>query len=145
MAKNERTIAFGVVTDEAGVGDQIKKQQDISLDAVVNAIPKFLKVDDYTTFRAEYALQDSAIVIHFYFPPEFKGDASIYWATRFPQALDVSARSYFNADRPRLQAKYTQELNSWWFRASGYDHIVDMAGFIRGFFDALDAALEARA
>lgn len=148
MTKDERTVAFGYVPDGKvgeGLAQQQKQDNNISLGSVAQAVPKFTKVEDYTTFVAEYALQDGNIVIHFFLPADFKGNAGNYWAVNFPRALDATARSYFMADRPRLQAKYTPELQSWWFKANSYDHVVDIAGFIRGFFDALDAALETRA
>jgi hypothetical protein len=39
-------------------------------------------------------------------------------------------------------AKYTEELNSWWFKAQGYGDKIDIDGFILKFFEALDQALE---
>lgn len=143
---SERSVAFGHV-DEERLHETIEKQQsqgDFSLNSVANAVPVFVPVDDYTTFRAEYTLSDDNIVVHFFLPPDFRGQEGDYWAIKFPRALDVTARNYFAADRPRLQAKYTPELKSWWFRAMGYGHIIDLKGFVLGFFDELDAALEPR-
>lgn len=140
----ERTVAFGYV-EEDKLGDTLRTQQsqdNFQLSDIVDAIPKFKPVEGYTTFRAEYALQDSNIIVHFFLPPDFRGDKGSYWAIRFPRALDATAQHCFQATRPRLQAKYTEELESWWLRAQSYDHIVDLDGFMTSFFDLLDGALE---
>jgi hypothetical protein len=145
---NERTVAFGVV-DETRVGEHIQRQQahdggKISLSSIADAVPKFTPLS-YPTFLAEYAVQSGQdIVVHFFLPQGFLG-AQDYWTSRFPTALDATAREYFAAERPRLQAKFTQELNSWWFKARGYGHIIDLVGFVRKFFETLDASLRARA
>jgi hypothetical protein len=145
MSKHERTVAFGVV-DEGRVGEHIQRQQaneKISLGRVIDAIPQFIQVTHHPTFRAEYVVQNNEdIVIHFFLPVEVAFGA--YWTSAFPVTLDRFAQAYFSATRPRLQAKYTEELKSWWFKAHGYGHIVDLSSFIHGFFDGLDAALKDR-
>lgn len=142
---NERTVAFGYV-DESRLGETIdrldKKKDDLSLSTIAEGIPQFTQVDDYTTFRAEYTLQDENVVIHFFLPRELGEQVGEYWTVCFPRALDVTARAHFSADRPRLQAKYTEELKSWWFRAQSYGHIIDLKGFVSDFFEKLDRALE---
>jgi hypothetical protein len=112
-----------------------------SLSAVIDAVPKFISVDDFTTFRAEWTLQDGNVIVHFFTPSVAPTIA--YWTEVFPVALDRVGREHFEADKPRLQAKYTVELNSWWLRALKYDHIIDIVRFMDAFFDKLDAALEA--
>src|SRR6188768_3206480 len=129
MSKNERTVEFGYLPEgqqRVAINQQQQQDSNISLGAIADAVPRFTAVQLYTTFDAEWALQDENIVVHFFLPKDFRGDASNYWTQRFPTALDAVARAYFSADRPRLQAKYTQELNSWWFRAMSYAHVIDL-------------------
>lgn len=148
MSEKERTVAFGVV-DEARIGEHIQRQQahdadKISLSSVIEAVPKFTPVTNLSTFRAEWVLQNGRdIVIHFFAPPGLNSQQEHrnYWLTRFPTFLDATARGYFQAEHPRLQAKYTMELDSWWFKANGYEHIIDLAGFVRKFLESLDASL----
>jgi hypothetical protein len=144
---NERNVAFGYVEEEK-LGETIQRQQSqdhFPLGSIAEGVPQFIAVNDYTTFRAEYTLQDENVVVHFFLPPEFKEQVGEYWTIRFPRALDATARAYFSADKPRLQAKYTEEMKSWWFRALSYGHIIDLKGFVMGFFDELDRALERQA
>jgi hypothetical protein len=150
MSEKERTVAFGVV-DESRIGEHIQRQQDhdggkMSLGSIVDAVPKFTPVVHLASFRAEWVLQSGRdLVIHFFPPVGLAGPGNPvhrdYWLTRFPTFLDSTARSYFQAERPRLQAKYTVEVDSWWFKANGYEHIIDLAGFVGKFLEALDASL----
>ena len=75
---------------------------------------------------------------------DIQGRAAIenYWLTTFPKILDESAKTFFDAGSPRLQAKYTEELVSWWFKAQGYGNRIDPDAYALRFFDVLDAALE---
>ncbi len=149
MSKDERTVAFGVV-DEAKVGEHVQRQQkdpDISLGRIIDGVPQFIQVGHHPTFRAEYFVQDGTdIIIHFFKPLELQ--LGTYWTSMFPRALDSLAQAYFQATRPRLQAKYTEAVDergdSWWFKARGYGHIFDLKTFIHAFFDSLDAALSER-
>lgn len=146
----ERTVAFGVV-DESRISEHIQRQQTndgdkISLGSVIDAVPKFVPVTRFPSFRAEWVLQGGKdLVIHFFRPEGLASPPSQahrdYWLTRFPTFLDSTARSYFHAERPRLQAKYTMEVDSWWFKANSYEHIIDLAGFAEKFLEALDASL----
>jgi hypothetical protein len=94
-------------------------------------------------------LKGRDLVVHFFLPPDLRPadgeelpiNFRSYWLERFPKALDEVARSYFQADSPRLQAKYTAELNSWWFLAQGYDHLVGLHTFVLGFLEKLDSSL----
>ena len=112
-----------------------------TLESLTDAIVKFTPVTDFTTFTAEYALKDQDLVIHFFLPEDLRGPPE-YWSKYFPLALDRTARAYFEAEAPKLQAKYTPELRSWWFRARGYDHLIDLSGFVEGFLSQLDSALD---
>lgn len=140
----ERNVMFGHI-EEGKEADttvqQVLHDKPMEASRIADAVPKFTPCEEFTTFSAEYALQDGNIVIHFFLPRDFKG-AQDYWTMKFPRALDPTAQSYFKATAPRLQAKYTEELKSWWFRASGYDHIIDWQKFVESFFEELDRALE---
>lgn len=144
----ERTVVFGHVND-GEVIDTLAVQHgkdNFAVDSIAKGVPKFTQEKGYTTFLAEYVLRDGDLVIHFFLPPDFKAPPAIaqhYWEIQFARALDAVAQEVFQATAPRLQAKYTEEMKSWWFRACNYDHIIDVAGFVRRFFDELDTALEA--
>lgn len=145
-AENERTVVFGHV-DESKVSKTLADQgsEAFRADDIAAGVPKFTKVDEYTTFAAEWVLQNGNIIVHFFLPSDFERGAQskrVYWTMLFPIALDYVAQEVFAATAPRLQAKYTEELNSWWFRANKYDHIIDLKAFLRKFFDSLDAELE---
>jgi hypothetical protein len=66
----------------------------------------------------------------------------VYWLNMFPTALNEVAQEHFKATSPRLVAKYTEELKSWWLRARGYDHLIDLDGFMGSFAEKLDRRLE---
>lgn len=143
----ERTVEFGYVNEKEVVGTMARQvgQETITTDSIAEAVPKFKAMNEFTTFNSEYAISPGGdITIHFFLPPEFR-TVNVYWTNRFPTALDRVARAYFAADAPRLRAKYTEELNSWWFHAQGYGHIIDLEKFLQGFFTQLDASLEASA
>lgn len=120
---------------------QVTSEEKIPVSRLAAGIPNFIKVLDYTTFNAEYAMKDGDLVIHFYPTDVTKG----IWTKEFAWVLDRVAQDHFRATAPRLQAKYTEEVNSWWFRARGYDHVVSLKTFVDRFFELIDQALEADA
>jgi hypothetical protein len=65
-----------------------------------------------------------------------------FWIERFPVGLNEVAQDHFKATSPRLQAKYTAEINSWWFRAQGYDHLIDLDAYVLSFLEKLDERLQ---
>jgi hypothetical protein len=123
------------------------------------SVPAFKDVQDYTTFEAQYTMRGADIVVHFYLPEELRAgeDANSskaaasapvvtqYWTAIFPSVLDPVARRHFGADSPRLQAKYTPEVSSWWLRAQGYSQVQDLEAYLQPFFAALDAGLDSLA
>lgn len=146
MQGSERTVVFGHVEEDT-VGQTLTEQvqDNFSTKAISDGVPKFDTVSDYTTFTAEYTLKDKDIVVHFFLPKDFRRSgqaAHVYWTTTFAVALDSVAQEVFQATQPRLQAKYTEELNSWWLRARGYDHLIDTRKFMEKFFERLDEELE---
>ena len=111
-----------------------------------DAVIQFIKVKAYTTFDAEYAWIDNDLVIHFFMPPEFvnapRDVALKWWTETFSACLESAARQFFSADYPRLVAKYTEEMTSWWFRAHGYGDVLDPDAFAVRFLKQLDATIE---
>lgn len=109
---------------------------------------QFVQVDDYTTFKAEFANSEGDLVFHFFKTPEVERlpDVRGYWGVTFAAALEEVAKRVFNADAPRIQGQhmYDQEmgLDSWWFRANGYGHLLDPYKLVYSFLDTLDEALD---
>ncbi len=121
---------------------------------VLDAVIKFEKVTGFTTFLAEYAIQEGSYIVHFFPPKEQyinKGNGHfqvadeflLKWKRVFPQVLSPAAEDYFGASQPRLQAAYTAEMTSWWFKAAGFADCLAPDEFILAFFEKLDAALDA--
>lgn len=130
---------------EARAKEVLVEQDEQSVAAL-----RFTEVNDYTTFRAEFAIDGDDLVFHFFLPPEFSSlsgpviaqRVDRYWKDGFPRALDGTARDFFKADFPTLKAAYTTELNSWWLRANGFGNNVDPEARCRLFIQKLDAALD---
>ena len=144
--EHERTVSLGEVAPEQAKG-ALQSLAGSDIGGVANGVPKLVSFECYS-FRAEYGLVGDNIVVHFYLPSHAKTDTPdarkewmAYWMERFPDKLDVTARSYFEADRPRLVVKYTEELASWYFRGQGYAHMLDPAAFVQKFLSLLDEEL----
>jgi len=110
----------------------------------------FTKVDGYTTFAAEYALEGDDIVFHFFLPPELEGHLREpkvlhYWKRVFPEVLEPVVYEIFKVQSPQVQAAYVGDfgVNSWWLRAHGFASRLDPDGFCTFFFEELDKALDA--
>jgi len=107
---------------------------------------QFIPITEYTTFRAELAIADGDLIFHFYVTAEVNVRQAPtplkYWMELFPAVLESMAKTYFNADFPRLKAAYTEEHASWWFRAFGFGHVLDPHKFAYDFLEKLDAALD---
>lgn len=120
--------------------------KDVIADGDLPVLPlSFIPIDDYTTFRAEFAITEGDIVYHFFVTDEVQKlpNPKKYWFELFPQALSEVADKHFNATFPRLKAAYTEEQASWWMRAYGFGKVLDPHRFSYKFFDALDSALDA--
>lgn len=110
---------------------------------------QFVKVEDYTTFVAEYAIEGHDLVFHFFLPPELIAQpgklTSQYWKEIFPMVLEPIVFEIFKVQPPRVQAAYVSELdlNSWWLRAYGFADLLDPDALCSKFFERLDSALEA--
>src|SRR5262245_61959488 len=115
MNKAERTVVLSdlgpddtkrVLSGETG-GTRLADIED--------AVPRFIK-RDYAAFRVEYDYRTGDFVIHF-FLPKGKKVTERYWKVLFAEALDSVGQEHFQATKPRLVARYTEELHSWWFKA----------------------------
>lgn len=140
--------------------EMLKQEQATPADPL-----RFTPVELYTTFDAEFMVnEDNDITVHFFHPkPESVNGihpkylevlfSDKYWRSVFPLKLDTTARAYFKAEYPRLQGQHVsgvlrasqQDLekseDSWWFKAHGFN-VLEQNRFIHGFLAALDASLE---
>ena len=103
------------------------------------------KVEDYTTFLAEYTFLEGDIIVHFFQTKEIaKAEGKDrYWLRIFPPVMSDTAEEYFQATKPRIFAEYVPEMTSWYMRCHGFANRLDPAGYILDFFEKLDDALEA--
>jgi hypothetical protein len=125
---------------------EVAAQAGLEFHGINDAVIQFIRVENYTGFSAEYAWVDGDLVVHFFMPPEFatapKAQALKWWLETFAVCLDSAARRFFSADYPRLVAKYTEELESWWFRARQYGDVLDPTAFALKFLKELDVELD---
>lgn len=112
----------------------------------------FHEVKDYTTFRAEFAMDAGDIVFHFYKTPEIEGLGNLvrkYWADMFPLVLVEVSTAHFGVseDSGRLKGQHVWDeglgLDSWWFRAFSFGHLLDPHAVAFKFLERLDAGLDA--
>ena len=111
---------------------------------------QFIKVNDYNTFEAEFAITEGDIVFHFFVSPEIAKWSEVslrkFWGETFPGCLVLAGRQAFNADAPRIKGQHIHDpemgINSWWFRAYGFGHLLDPHALAYKFFDTLDASLD---
>jgi hypothetical protein len=140
----EKTIVLNEVSDEQA--GQLMQNGPKIITGLSKAVPKFTKIEDFTSFLAEYAMIGSDLVMHFYGTEEHPNDGGAegeqYWKVHFPSCLELVGQDHFQATKPRLIAKYTKEMRSWFLKAQGYDHLTDIDEFVRKFCTKLDAALE---
>lgn len=145
---NTRSNERGVLVRSVDEGSSVDSLADgFSADGAdgIDAKPMEFKTKEYSNFRVEYTLDDRDLIVHFFLPstvkPSNAQDYRDWWLQDFPATLDVQAQEHFNAGPPRLSAKYTEEVASWWFRAQGYDHLLDPMGYLERFFEKLNASL----
>lgn len=126
-------------------GDLTGISADTTLEA---AALEFTKVNDYTTFRAEFTVKnESNLVFHFYATPEvnLQKQPWHYWKTVFPRVLEEVAVPFFRSSPPDLRAAFTEELASWWLQADGAaGKVLSADHFARKFLERLDEELEKR-
>lgn len=127
---------------------------DADISNIDKAVIQFTKVEQFTTFMAEYAFVDGNIVVHFFPPreayvvsmttqqPKVSVDFLRYWQRTFPQVLSPVAEAFFKATMPIISATYVAEMTSWWMRANGFANGLEPDQLILNFFAELDAALD---
>ena len=97
-------------------------------------------------FNAEHTVSGGNIVIHFYVSENVRTQWKMdyiehWWLNDFATNMSTVAQEHFEATVPRILAKYTHEAASWWFKAQGYDYLLDVAGFLRAFYERLDETI----
>lgn len=113
----------------------------------------FQKVDVFTTFFCEYTYKDNDIHFHFFRTEEVVRLGEKFWKLTFGQALDAVAREHFEAEYPRLQASFVDDVirvgaspdqseSSWWMIAQEYGSVPDPDLLVEKFLEKLDQALE---
>jgi len=126
--------------------DALKQTAGLEFRGINDAVIQFTRVENYTGFNAEYAWVNGDLVVHFFMPPELtkapRQQALKWWTETFSSCLDAAAQQFFSADYPRLIAKYTEEMTSWWFRANGYGDVLDPDAFALRFFKQLDVTID---
>lgn len=110
---------------------QLATESDLSVPTL-----HFTKDLTPATFVAEYTFDGNDIVYHFY-PPQ-GGMVTDYWKNLFAKSLERVAVSHFDAGPSRLRAAYTDELASWWLRASGFAVVGDPDLMSKKLFEKLD-------
>jgi hypothetical protein len=124
----------------------VTSERDVTTDDLARAVPKFTQVSDFTTFRAEYLIDDADYVLHFFLSAEFERrtpiEQSRYWLQVFPAVLSDVAESYFQASKPRVTAEYFEEVTSWYMRCRNFAQRLGPDEFIQRFLEVLDEGLE---
>jgi len=154
MSNDERTVQLTGVSREVAtrmLGEEGRMVEGTEED-VARAVPDFRRVN-YPSFVAEHAVINGDLHVHFFLPTEAgdlkRADANLqrkweaYWLETFPKFLSPVAKEYFQSDKPRLVAKYTEEVASWWFCGRGYGDALNPDELALGFERALDGALQA--
>jgi hypothetical protein len=117
---------------------------------IPDCVPKFVQWQG-RAMDAEFTIQGSDIIFHF-FHKDMPGDKPVReavirpesmtvpkWQEAFPTLLDESARNYFRAEYPRLMARFTGELQSWWLKAQGFGLALAPAALAEGYLELLDS------
>ncbi len=143
-SSSERGVHVRSVDGDTSVDSLVDGFRADGADGIGGHALKF-EVKSYSMFRTEYMLNDRDLIVHFFLPSTVTEDSAQqyrdWWLNDFPSKMDEVAQEHFNAGPPRLSAKYTEEVASWWFRAQGYDHLLNPLGFLERFFEALNASL----
>jgi hypothetical protein len=66
---------------------------------------------------------------------------SAWWCGTFPDVLSSVAQEFFEVEYPRVVAKYTEEVASWWFAARGFASSMDPQKLLEVFLQKMDSAL----
>ena len=147
----ERQVALGGVAENQAAG--LLQAEGAMVEGtgqdVANAVPKF-ETKKYSSFKAEYGIVGDDLVVHFYLPEGFDITSmgtqqqklwSDWWGGDFPNVMSRVAQEYFEVEYPRVVAKYTEEVASWWFCARGFASSFDPHRLLETFLEKMDAAL----
>lgn len=144
MNQGERYIA---IKDADTLSAQREAMGGMSTTDIATRAVEFVRVER-RLYTAEYTPDGQNIVVHFFLPEVVRhggvpqlSQVEHWWLNDFGLALSSSAEEFFCATLPRLQAKYTAEVASWWFKAQGYGHLLDRTAFVEKFLDCLDKKL----
>jgi hypothetical protein len=150
IASEERQVVLGEVPEGEAKSALKGEEKEWNAQSLPGAIPEFKDSNRYS-FKAKWAVIGEDIQIQFFLPKHAKIDTprgaeawQEYWLKTFAAKLDTVARKYFDADSPRLLAKYTPELASWWFKAQGFAHMLDPEKYVESFLDQLNETLDAK-
>ena len=149
---NERLVHLGEIKPAeafSSLNSEVSKETSVS--NLVEGIPR-LTSTSFSTFRADHGVVGADLVVHFYLPHGVsdllkKADSryqerwETYWFRVFPEVLSQVARAHFREDKPRIVAKYTEELASWWFCARGFGDSTNPDALLLMFFQKMDKAL----
>jgi hypothetical protein len=150
MSNDERVVTIQGLPHEQAVSQLQGELGEGVEEDVERAVIQFTE-KSYKSFRSEYTSVNGDLTIHFFLPAA-AGDLKtasptqirqweVYWLKTFPEALSPTAKEYFQSDKPRLVAKYTEEVSSWWFCARGFGDSLSLSTLAERFFEKLDAAL----
>lgn len=157
QSKAERTVVLRDLSSQEAL-EATRSMKAFDGGRMKEGVPQFSRMS-YEGFQAQHSVIGNDLVVQFFLPkqaekfvdpkspqssPEARAQWMSYWLNRFPSKLDVEARTYFEADYPRLLAKYTEELASWWFKARGFGASADPTGLVTRFYERLNAALKER-
>lgn len=131
--------------------DQLRVEDAGTVPALV-----FTSVSSYTTFYAEYAIDNGNLIFHFFRSPELEklNKKNRHWEDTFPVHLDQVARDFFKMDYPRLRATLVDNVlradadekeegeSSWWLKANGVANTPDPSGLAELFISKLDQSLD---
>jgi hypothetical protein len=147
---NERQVALGGVSEEQAVKLlQTEGLMEGTVDDVAKAVPRFTQ-KSFKSFYAEYGIVNADLVVHFYLPKNLNVGAmdvreqkawSAWWGGTFPDVLSSVAQEFFEVEYPRVVAKYTEEVASWWFAARGFASSMDPQKLLEVFLQKMDSAL----
>jgi hypothetical protein len=142
MTSAERTVQVSQV-DKGNAATAFSGTGDMLLPAVLSFVST-----GYRYFLEEHALVERDLVVHFFTTEQQQKTWDVnaleqWWLNTFACTLSAVACDYFQAGPPRIMAKYTKEVASWWFKAQGFDHLLDLSAFLHVFFERLDETLHA--
>lgn len=134
MSRTERTVVLSPLDPKDATQILTAQSGATRLSDVEGAIPQFKKLE-FPAFKVEFEYSTGDVIVHFFLPK--RKVTEHYWKVLFAEALEEIGQAHFQATRPRLVARYTEELHSWWFKAQNYGHLIDLETYVIRFFEKL--------